>query len=241
MAGTTTHRGRRVLVTGATRGVGLTIMSSMLARGADVVGCNRGRPGRTDAGVESGDGAGPLVVADVTNEADVKRLIQVATDIMGGLDVVINNVGYDDPAPLTLVDQTRWTAMLETNLGSAYLVTRAALPHLGAGSAVINVGASAAIRGRPMASHYIAAKAGLHGLTVALAKELGPRQISVNTIAPGLIARDDVPANIQERVRSSTPMGRLTTADDVAAIVAALTTTEVGFTSGNIITVDGAY
>lgn len=241
MADATGHRGRRALVTGATRGVGRAVVQRLAAEGARVVGCHR-TTGFDAAGLA--EELGPdhrLVVADVSDPDSVAELVRAAVDHLGGLDLVVNNVGHDDRASVEELSAERWQSMIDTNLGSAFHVVHRAVDALAPGASIVNVGASAATRGRPHAAHYVAAKAGMHGLTLALAKELGPRGISVNTVAPGVIDDEHLPPPLRERLTGLTPMGRLASPDDVAAAVLAISRPELRFLSGNLLAVDGAF
>jgi 3-oxoacyl-[acyl-carrier protein] reductase len=226
---------KRVLVTGGTRGIGRATVLAFARGGARVVTCHR-----QDGG---GDLAGRdvhVVTADVTRPDDARRLIAECERHLGGLDVVVNNVGRDGQAAIEDLTADDWSAVLGTGLTSAYLVTQAALRLLGPGASVVNFGASAATRGIPQRAHYTAAKAGVIGLTRSLAKELGPRGVRVNAIAPGLIdTGDELPAHIRERVSGLTSLGRLGTPDEVADVVLFLAGEPSRYISGVTLPVDG--
>lgn len=237
---------KRVLVTGGTRGIGRATVLALAEAGARVVTCHR-TPGPEAARLADelkrcSDGH-RVTQADVTDPEGAEKLLETCRQHLGGLDAVVNNVGVDDHhAPLDDLGPDRWRRMLDHNITSAYLVTRAALPLLAEGASVVNVGSAAALRGRPGAAHYGASKAALTGFTRGLAKDLGPRGVRVNVVAPGVTSDDDgreLPPPVRERLLAATPLGRLCTPADVAAAVLFLAGDGSRFVSGSTLTVDG--
>ena len=213
-------RGRRALVTGGTRGLGREIVLALAGAGADVTTCHRG---------DDADAA-PLVgaLAQTSGEhrvlrADVRRGEDVAQLIEGcrSLDILVNAVGADGRVPFAALTLDDWRQALDASLTSTFLVTRAALPKLSAGSSVVNVGARAATQGVPQAAHHAAARAGLVGLTRSLAKELGPDGVRVNLVAPGPLTPDGVAPR------------------DVATVVLFLASDDAAFITGETFPVDG--
>jgi 3-oxoacyl-[acyl-carrier protein] reductase len=183
-----------------------------------------------------------VVAADVTTPAGVGALIQVARDHLGRLDVVVNNVGansIDDTAELALAD---WGRMLDANLTAAFLVGQAALPLIPDDGSIINIGSAVALRGLPGRAHYTAAKAGLIGLTRSMCKELAPRRIRVNLVAPGILdseAQQRQPEQVKQHFRALIPLGRLGPPDEVAGAVVFLASRLSAYVNGSTITVDG--
>jgi 3-oxoacyl-[acyl-carrier protein] reductase len=237
--------GRRVLVTGGSRGIGRVTTLAFARDGADVVTCSRhdDEDAANLARVlkDAGD-THRVVRADVTRPEDVERLMESCRLALGGLDVVVNNAGAHGQAPIDRLDRDEWRRVLDTNLTSAYLVTQAALPLLGPGASVVNIGASVALRGRPATAHYAAAKAGLIGLTRSLCKELGPRGIRVNTVAPGVVETEPgagLPPEVHAQLTAMTPLGRLGTPEDVADVVLFLAGDGARHVSGVTLNVDG--
>jgi 3-oxoacyl-[acyl-carrier protein] reductase len=235
--------GRRALVTGGTRGIGRAITLALARAGAQVLTC--ARTGGDEAAAlerelkELGADA-PVVVADVTDPADAGRLADECRARLGGLDVLVNNAGRDGDGPLAELTEQAWGDLLDADLTSVYLVTRACLPLLGPGASVINIGSGLALRGRPGRTHYAAAKAGVLGLSRTLCKELGPSGIRVNTITPGIIDTDpDRPHPMAGPIRHMAALGRLGTPDDVAAAAAFLASPASGYVSGAVLPVDG--
>jgi 3-oxoacyl-[acyl-carrier protein] reductase len=236
---------KHVLVTGGSRGIGRATTLAFARAGAHVVACFR-HDGEVAAELarelKEIDDTHEVVRADVTRPEDVARLMDICRLVLGGLDVVVNNAGTDGQAPLGELAGSEWHRVVDTDLTAAYLVTQAALPLLVPGASVVNIGASVALRGRPGSAHYGAAKAGLIGLTRSLCKELGPRGIRVNTVAPGVIETEPsagLPLELRAQIRAMTPIGRLGTPEDVAAAVIFLAGDPSRHVSGVTLNVDG--
>ncbi|WP_017596481.1 SDR family NAD(P)-dependent oxidoreductase [Nocardiopsis potens] len=229
---------KRVLVTGGTRGVGRATALAFARAGAQVAVCHRGGS-RPDEELAAAVQA--VHRADVSSPADVAALAAAVGEDFGGLDVLVNNVGADGAAPLAELAEEEWARVLDLNATSVYRVIRAALPLLGEGASVVSVGAAAAMRGRPAAAHYSAAKAALIGLTRSLCKELGPRGIRVNAIAPGMVdgGGAEPPGPIAERIIAATPLGRLCRPEDVAGAALFLGGDTSAFLTGTTINLDG--
>ncbi|MFI9388435.1 SDR family NAD(P)-dependent oxidoreductase [Kutzneria sp. NPDC052558] len=237
--------GKRVLVTGGTRGIGRAITLAFAAAGARVVTCHH-----TD-GVDADDLAGELARlggehlvarADVTDRAGVAELARRCREHLGRLDVVVGNVGVDGRSPLGTLADDEWHRVIDHNLTSAYLVTQAVLDLLVDGASVVFVGSAAALRGRPSGAHYAASKAGLIGLTRGLCKELGDREIRVNTVAPGVTETEPgagLPPVVRQRLTAATPLGRLARPEDVAGAVLFLAGDTARFVTGTTLNVDG--
>ncbi|WP_214321489.1 SDR family NAD(P)-dependent oxidoreductase [Nonomuraea sediminis] len=236
--------GKRSLVTGGSRGVGRAIVRALAAHGARVVTCYReDQEAAADLERELKSlGPGHRVLrADVRQPDDAALLAHTCGELFGGLDVVVNNAGVDGHSPIEELEPQEWHRVLDTNLTALHLVTRAVLPLMSRNSTIINIGASAAERGQPFRSHYTASKAAVIGWSRSLAKELGPRGIRVNVVAPGVIGGDDngPPPQILERIKAATALGRLGEPDDIARAVVFLASDESSYLSGATITVDG--
>jgi NAD(P)-dependent dehydrogenase (short-subunit alcohol dehydrogenase family) len=180
--------GRVVLITGGGRGIGAAITRAFHSQGDRVAIVSR-----RDDGLAAELGSRVChVAADVTRSAEVDRAVAEVVRWGGRLDVVINNAGASGWRPLAEIDDTFWADMLAVNLTSVLYTCRAASPHLGAGSAIINVSSLAGKRGSEKNTAYCAAKFGVNGLTQSLAKELGPRGIRVNAVCPVYVDTDGV-------------------------------------------------
>ncbi|GAA0526069.1 SDR family NAD(P)-dependent oxidoreductase [Paractinoplanes ferrugineus] len=236
-------KGRRVLVTGATGGVGRATVLAFAGAGADVVAAYHRNKAAADDLVSAAAGLPGRVEpvqADITDEEAVQRLADACGRLLGGLDVLVNNAGVDGSSAIAELDRDEWRRVVDLNLTGSFLVTRAVFGLLAEGAAVVNVGASVALRGRPESAHYTASKSALIGLTRTLAKEAGRRGIRVNLIDPGVIdTGDGPPPPVRERLKAMTALGRLAEPADVTGAVLFLASDLSRFVTGATLTVDG--
>lgn len=235
--------GKKILVTGGTRGIGRAIVLALAGAGADVMTCYQNESQAVPdlaAELKETGGNHHVMQADISQPADVDRMISECRTRYGRLDVVVNNAGVISHIPFADLPLEEWDRVIRVNLTGAFLVTQRALPLLGPGSSVINVGSKVAFVGVPLRAHYTAAKAGLIGLTRSLCKELGPRQIRVNVVAPGPVETEaDVPEQVRARYQQMIPLGRLGQPSEIAAAVLFLASDLAGFVSGETLNVDG--
>jgi len=175
-----------VLVTGASRGIGKSVALALADDHAVAVNYRRSESAasRVVEEVESRGGEAIAVRADVTDSGAVGSMIDTVVEEFGGLDAVVNNAGIVDPDLATEIDDEQWERVIGTNLTGAFVVTRAALEHLVPGGDVVFV-SSIGGTGGTVDAGYAASKAGLHGLTRALAREYGDEGVQVNAVAPG--------------------------------------------------------
>ena len=242
---------RRVLVTGASRGIGAAVAAVFAGEG-DRVAVHYGRSRAEAAEVLAGlPGEGHLLVqGDVTDADEVRRSVDEAAAGLGGLDVLVNNAGvFLAHPPLTTtydVWQESWARTLATNLTGAANASFCAVPHLVAsgGGAIVNVSSRGAFRGEPDCPAYGASKAGLNALGQSLAQALAPQGITVGTVAPGFVetdmAREVLDGPRGDEVRAQSPMGRVARPEEVAAAVLWLASPGARFATGTIIDVNGA-
>jgi NAD(P)-dependent dehydrogenase (short-subunit alcohol dehydrogenase family) len=237
--------GRRVLVTGGTRGIGHAIVSRLTAAGSRVIATHLRA---TDASralaaeLQARADGSALLEADVTTPADAQSVADEVRRRFGGLDVLVNNAGVVSHATLEDLTLAEWHRVLDTNLTGMFLLTQAVSPLLTSGGSIINLASGAAMAGVPARTHYTASKAGVIGFTRSLAKELGPRGIRVNAVSPGIIDTDQaahLTPEQRERYARFAALGRLGQADDVARVVVFLASDLAGFVSGTTIAVDG--
>lgn len=237
--------GKRVLVTGGTRGIGRATTLAFARAGAQVVTCYHAAGEAAEALARDLKEFGEthrMVQADVTRSDDVTRLVDTCQQVLGRLDVLVNNVGVDGQVVFGELTEPEWHRVIDHNVTTAYLVCQAALPVLTDGASVINIGSSVALRGRVAGAHYTASKAALIGLTRALAKELGPRGIRVNTVAPGLTETEPgagLPPQAAERIVGMTALGRICQPEDVAGAVLFLAGDTSRYITGITLSVDG--
>ncbi len=211
---------RRWVVTGASRGLGLAIARlaankgdkvALIARGADI-----------DARARSIGADAIGLVADVTDPASVRSACAEVVERWGGIDVLINNAGLHRGGLIGSLSQDDWQAVLDTNLSGPLNFVRAALPYLGEGGSVVNIGAVVGLRGFSGDAAYGASKAGLVGLTQVLAVELARHGIRVNLVIPGLTSTEmtaGISARAKAKLVAGIPLGREGTAEELADVV----------------------
>jgi 3-oxoacyl-[acyl-carrier protein] reductase len=220
--------GRVAIVTGAAQNIGRAIAVSLGSAGASVVvnaKTSAGLAEETASAVRSAGGKALVHLADITNPGAGAALIAAAVKQFGGLDILVNNAALRRETAFADIGWTEWREIVSVILDGAYICAHAALPHLESSAAgcIVNIGGLSAHSGAPNRAHVIAAKAGLVGLTRALAHDLGSAGITVNCVVPGLIdtirggeASRAVPAHHKTR---STLLGRQGKPGDVAALV----------------------
>ena len=210
---------RRWVVTGASRGIGRSIAERALAAGDRVCLLARG-PVVMDWDIAVGDRAMALE-ADVTDPAQVQACCAQVAAAWGGIDVLVNSAGLHRGGKVDSLAIEDWDATLATNLSGPLHVVRAALPHMGEGGSIVNVGAVVGFRGFPGDSCYGASKAGLAGLTNVLAAELARRGIRVNLVVPGFVMTE-MTSGISNRARDAivakVPLGRMGEASEIAEV-----------------------
>ena len=238
-------KGKRALVTGASRGIGRAVALQLAEHGALVTATyHHDHTAATRLRTELAELADDnmVVQADVTDTAAVRRVVALATGRFQRIDILVNNAGVISHRMLEQLAPDEWRRIVDTNLTGSYLVTREALSHMSEGSSIVNVTSAVATRGMPAAAHYTASKAGLIGLTRALCKELGPRGIRVNAVAPGIIETDQaagLSAPARARYEAMTALQRLGTADEIASAVLFLASDMSSYVSGLTLVADG--
>jgi 3-oxoacyl-[acyl-carrier protein] reductase len=233
--------GKTAVVTGGTRGIGRATVLALAQAGARVATCyHRDTVAARD--LEETGLTELIVRADLTDPASVATLAGECRAALGKLDVLVNNVGIDASELLADISDERWARVLEANLATLHRTTRAFLPVLRRGAAIVNIGAGVAMRGLPGRTHYGAAKAGIVGFSRSLAREVGCRGIRVNTVAPGVIETEPdagLPQPIARQIAATTSLGRLGGPDEVASVVVFLAGDLSRYMTGTTIAVDG--
>jgi 3-oxoacyl-[acyl-carrier protein] reductase len=220
MTTSSTTEPRRWVVTGASRGLGLAIARLAASKGDRVALIARGADIDAQAKALGGEAIG--LVADVTDPASVTEACAEVARQWGGIDVLINNAGLHRGGLLGSLAQDDWQAVLDTNLSGPLHFVRAALPYLGEGGSIVNIGAVVGLRGFAGDAAYGASKAGLAGLTQVLAVELARRGIRVNLVIPGMTSTEmtaGIPARAKAKLVASIPLGREGTAEELADVV----------------------
>lgn len=237
---------RTALVTGASRGIGQGIAVA-LAQAGHTVFCVSTQPGGCDATVELCKGVGAdarAFVCDVADDAAVEQIAKVVKEEVGVLHVLVNNAGITRDRALPRMSAEDFDQVLAVNLRGAFLMAKSFSRGMAKArqGRIINVGSVVGVTGNAGQANYAASKAGLIGLTKALAKELGGRGVTVNLVAPGFITTDmtaDLPEGVQDSVRQSIPLGRFGSAQDVAAAVQFLCSDAASYITGQVLMVDG--
>jgi len=247
-------KGQRVIVTAGASGIGRAIADRLLAAGAKVAICDVSE--KFLAGFRKAHPKAPAFVADVASEADVANLFRAAGKALGGLDALVNNAGIAGPTgAVEEIDPADWRRCIDVCLTGQFLCAHWAVPMIrkAGGGSIVNMSSAAGRFGYAFRSPYSAAKWGVVGLTQSLAKELGPHNIRVNAILPGIVAGPRIEAVIAARAKQvgvsrkemarryleRVSLRRMVTADDVAATVAFLMSPDGANVSGQSIGVCG--
>jgi 3-oxoacyl-[acyl-carrier protein] reductase len=241
--------GQRAIVTGASTGIGSAIAIALAGAGADVAihyGSSRKEAEETARAVESKGRRAVLVQADFRDPAAAGGAVEAAVRELGEpIDILVNNAGsLVGRSAVEKMDAELWDDVIALNLSSVFFATKAAVPHLSQGARIVNVSSvSARHGGGPGAFAYAAAKGGVMSLTRGLAKELAPRNIRVNAIAPGVIEtpfhdKFSTP-ELLESFRKGIPLGRLGTAEECAGAVLYLVSPLASYVTGQSIDVNG--
>ncbi len=237
---------RVVIVTGGSRGIGAAISRRLAASGTRVVIGYRSADEaamRVQREISEAGGACLAVRGDVTEQAGIEAVVGAAVDRFGSIDVLVNSAAIAPYRPLGAMDAAFVRSILDANVTGLVMMTQAVLPHMPAKDGrIINIASALAYRPIPTSSVYSASKAAVVTLTHAFAKELGPRGITVNAVAPGVIRTDMTEAILAERgqqILAMTPLGRIGETGDIAGIVAFLASREAGWITGRTIIADG--
>jgi NAD(P)-dependent dehydrogenase (short-subunit alcohol dehydrogenase family) len=242
--------GKTAVVTGGTRGIGLMMARGLLDAGAQVYISSRKADACAAAERELGRyGTVTAIPADLSTEDECLRLAREVGDREQVLNVLVNNAGATWGAPLDEFPAAAWDKVVDLNLKSPFFLTRAFLPLLEAGGThddparVINVGSIDGLRVPSLPNYsYSASKAGLHHLTRVLARELGPRQITVNAVAPGPFESKMMAATLKasgDAIAAAAPLRRIGRPDDMAGVAVYLSARAGAYVTGAVIPVDG--
>jgi 3-oxoacyl-[acyl-carrier protein] reductase len=235
--------GRKALVTGATGGIGGAIARALHARGAIVTLSGTRQAALDELAVALGERV-HLVQGDLSDAQSVENLLPAAETAMGGLDILVNNAGVTRDNLLLRMKDEEWETVIAVNLTAAFRLSRAAVKGMmrRRSGRIVNIGSVVGATGNPGQVNYAASKAGLVGMTKALAAEVASRGITVNCVAPGFIESPmthDLSDAQKTGLLATIPMARLGTVDDVAAAVVYLASPEAAYVTGHTLHVNG--
>ncbi|MFD1018148.1 3-oxoacyl-[acyl-carrier-protein] reductase [Thalassobacillus hwangdonensis] len=235
------------LVTGASRGIGRAIALELASKGASVAVNYAGSEAKAQAVVEEIEAMGGKAMkiqADISKESDVKDMVKTTIEAFGKLDILVNNAGITRDNLLMRMKESEFDEVINTNLKGVFLCTKAVTRQMmkQKSGRIINIASVVGVSGNPGQANYVAAKAGVIGLTKSSAKELATRNILVNAVAPGFITTDmtdQLTDEQKESMLSMIPLNRLGEGEDIARVVRFLATEDAAYMTGQTLHVDG--
>jgi NAD(P)-dependent dehydrogenase (short-subunit alcohol dehydrogenase family) len=242
--------GRVMLVTGASSGIGRATAKALGAEGARVVAAGRRgeRLDETVAAIRGGGGEATALIGDVRDEAVCRQWVESAVTTWGRLDGLVNAAGVIGSGGITATDSSEWDRVMDSNLRSMYLLTRAAAPHLAkTRGSIVNLSSVAGQRPYPGRIAYCVSKAAVDMLTRCVALDLAPEGVRVNAVSPGVVVTElhtvshavaDYPAFL-ERSKTTHPLGRVGRAEEVADLILFLMSDAAGWITGVSYSIDG--
>ena len=239
--------GKTALVTGATRGIGRAIALKFAEEGANVAFTYRSQHEAAQSLTAEIEAMGVQTKgypSDAASFADAHAVVEDVTAVFGRIDVLVNNAGITKDGLMMRMDETQWDAVIDTNLKSAFNFIHACTPVMARqrGGSIINMSSVVGVSGNAGQCNYAASKAGLIGLSKSIAKEMGPRGVRSNCIAPGFIATDmtgALPEDIRKEWEKQIPMRRCGTPEDVAGVALFLASDLAAYVTGQVISCCG--
>lgn len=244
--------GKTVIVTGGTQGIGRQIAIKFGSMGANVVVNGIDTPDQREladsvaAEVKAVGGNAVVAIGDVSQQNDTDALIQCAADNFGTIDVIVNNAGITRDNLLLRMSESEWDSVLSVNLKGAFNVIHSATKRLmkQRSGVIVNMASVSGVAGNAGQANYSASKAGLIGLTKSVARELAPRGIRCNAVAPGFITTamtDKLSDEVKAAFLESIPLKRFGEVEDIANLVAFLASDDAKYITGQVINVDGGF
>ena len=235
--------GKTALITGATRGIGRAIALRFAAEGADVAFTYRSQHEAAQSLVSELEAKGVRAKAytsDAASFEDAHKVVEDVKETFGRIDVLVNNAGITKDGLMMRMDEAQWDAVIDTNLKSAFNFIHACTPVMARqrSGSIISMSSVVGVSGNAGQCNYSASKAGLIGLTKSMAKEMGPRGIRANCIAPGFIATDmtgALPENVRQEWEKQIPLRRGGTPEDVAGVAVFLASDLAGYVTGQVV------
>ena len=240
--------GKVAVVTGASKGIGAAIAKALAAEGASVVVNYASSKAGADAVVSAITTAGGKAVSvggDVSKAADAQGIVDTAIETYGRLDILVNNSGVYEFAPVEEITEAHYRRQFDTNVLGVLLTTQAAVKHLGEGASIINVSSVVTTITPPTTAVYSGTKGAVDAITGVLARELGPRKIRVNTINPGVLVTAGaqsagvIGSDFETQAVSQTPLGRVGQPEDIASAVVFLASDDARWLTGEHIVASG--
>lgn len=240
--------GKVAVVTGASKGIGAAIAKALAADGAAVVVNYASSKAGAQAVVQeitAANGKAVAVGGDVSKAADAKAIVAAALSQFGRLDILVNNSGVYEFAPIGEITEEHYRKQFDVNVLGVLLMTQAASPHLGEGASVINISSVVTRITPPESAVYSGTKGAVDAITGVLARELGPRKIRVNAINPGMVITEGTQSagiagsDMETMVIAQTPLGRVGQPRDIATVAAFLASDDAAWLTGEIVTASG--
>ncbi len=235
------------LITGGSRGIGRVIAEKLASDGYDIAICYSGNEAAAQETISTCKKYGVQAIylkANVAIAEDVTNLFTEVKELMGPIEVLVNNAGITRDGLLLRMSEEDYDVVVDTNLKGTFLCTKAAIKDMmkARKGKIINITSIVGVQGNPGQANYCASKAGIIGLTKSVAREYGGKGITVNAVAPGFIQTamtDELPENVKEAYLKQIPLGRFGTPEDVANVVAFLASDRAAYVTGQVLEVTG--